>query len=179
MHEGLRRRALRDPNPGDGESPVQAEWQRRGDANGSGDSRCGPVAHQLPRHPAHVLRSVSIFSPATILRQNSFSLEIQSGPFVMTILKVCEINYIKSSLLNTPDIYVWKSPMETVIGQMIGNELHSGPTHPHPGEPWRRTHRGPGTILGMKNPTLTHPSTPRDPGIAHHHRLTDLHATHV
>lgn len=95
MHEGLRWRALRDPNPGDGESPVEIEWQRRSDANGFGDSRCGPVGHQLPRHPAHVLRSVSIFNPATISGKTLFLFRNPIVALFDDYFKVCKLNYVK------------------------------------------------------------------------------------
>lgn len=61
MFEGLRRRALRDPVPGDGENPVRSQQQHRAGADDFGDHCRGPVSHQLHRHPAHDLRSVSMF----------------------------------------------------------------------------------------------------------------------
>lgn len=58
MHEGLRRRALWDPNSGDHQ--VGSELQHRAGANGFSGYCRRAVRHQLLRRPAHDLCSVSL-----------------------------------------------------------------------------------------------------------------------
>lgn len=60
MYEGLRRGALRDPNADGEKHPARSDQPHRASADSLSGHRRGPVGHQLHRHPAPDLCSVSM-----------------------------------------------------------------------------------------------------------------------